>query len=66
MKQLAGMEATKHIPVIAITANAMPKDVEDGLKAGFRAYLTKPFQVDRLFSTLKEIFNENRSQDVRK
>lgn len=62
MKQLGGMEATKHIPVVAITANAMPKDIEDGIRAGFRAYLTKPFQVDRLFATLKEIFNETNPQ----
>jgi len=64
MKQLAGMATTKHIPVVAITANAMPKDIEAGICAGFRAYLTKPFQVDLLFATLKEIFNETRSQHV--
>jgi CheY-like chemotaxis protein len=36
---------TAHIPVVAISANAMPLDVESGLKAGFFRYLTKPIKV---------------------
>jgi CheY-like chemotaxis protein len=37
--------ATAHIPVIAISANAMPLDVDKGLKAGFFRYITKPIKV---------------------
>ena len=37
--------ATAHIPVIAVSANAMPLDIEKGLKAGFCRYLTKPIKV---------------------
>ena len=33
------------IPVIAITANAMPRDIERGRTAGFADYLTKPIDV---------------------
>jgi CheY-like chemotaxis protein/nitrogen-specific signal transduction histidine kinase len=40
------------VPVIALSANAMPKTVERGLKAGFFAYLTKPVDVPELMSTL--------------
>ena len=36
---------TKHIPVIAISANAMPHDIHKGLEAGFFRYLTKPIKV---------------------
>jgi CheY-like chemotaxis protein len=39
---------TSHIPVIAITANAMPSAIEDGLAAGFYRYLTKPIDVRQL------------------
>jgi PAS domain S-box-containing protein len=36
---------TARIPVIAISANAMPADIERGLKAGFFRYITKPIKV---------------------
>ncbi|MBA5689794.1 ATP-binding protein [Rugamonas apoptosis] len=38
--------ATAHIPVIALTANAMPRDVEKGLALGFFRYLVKPINID--------------------
>jgi CheY-like chemotaxis protein len=44
--------ATERIPVIAVSANAMPLDVEKGLKAGFVRYLTKPIRVEELMEAL--------------
>jgi len=44
--------ATTHIPVVAISANAMPHDIEKGLQAGFFRYLTKPIRVDEFMETL--------------
>jgi len=44
--------ATAHIPVIAISANAMPRDVEKGLQAGFFWYLTKPIKVKEFTDAL--------------
>ena len=38
--------STARIPVIAISANAMPKDIKKYLKAGFFSYYTKPFFQD--------------------
>jgi signal transduction histidine kinase/AmiR/NasT family two-component response regulator len=39
---------TSHIPVIGVTANAMPRDIAQGLAAGFFRYVTKPIRVDEL------------------
>jgi len=44
--------ATRHIPVVAVSANAMPFDVVHGLAAGFFHYLTKPFEIDRFLKVL--------------
>jgi PAS domain S-box-containing protein len=53
MRILADDPATAHIPVVALSANAMPRDIEKGLKAGFFRYLTKPIKVDEFFHTLE-------------
>ena len=44
--------ATAHIPVVALSANAMPRDIEKGLQAGFFRYLTKPIKVHEFMETL--------------
>ncbi|APW48412.1 hypothetical protein RA876_12315 [Rhodoferax antarcticus] len=45
-------EATRHIPVLALSANAMPRDIERGLAAGFFRYLTKPIRVTEFMEAL--------------
>lgn len=49
---LAEDPATAQIPVVALTANAMPSDIETGLEAGFFQYLTKPLNVNQFMYTL--------------
>jgi CheY-like chemotaxis protein/anti-sigma regulatory factor (Ser/Thr protein kinase) len=44
--------ATAHIPVVALSANAMPSDIERGMEAGFFDYLTKPIRVVQFNRTL--------------
>ena len=41
------------VPVLALTANAMPGDVERGLKAGFDAYLTKPLNIPTFLAAME-------------
>jgi CheY-like chemotaxis protein len=41
-----------HIPVLAISANAMPSDVKKGMEAGFFSYLTKPIKVSEFMAAI--------------
>ena len=66
MPVLDGYEATakiraaeekmqRHIPIIATTANAYAEDISNCKKAGMDAHISKPIEVQKLFSTLSEI-----------
>lgn len=50
---LRGQRLTADIPVIAVTANAMPGDIARGLTAGFREYLTKPLDIPKFVNVLE-------------
>jgi CheY-like chemotaxis protein len=52
MKILRADPSTAHIPIIALSANAVPHDIEKALEAGFFNYLTKPIKVDRFMDAL--------------
>jgi PAS domain S-box-containing protein len=52
MQILRADTATAHIPVVALSANAIPRDIERGLEAGFFRYLTKPIKVNEFLDTL--------------
>jgi CheY-like chemotaxis protein/anti-sigma regulatory factor (Ser/Thr protein kinase) len=43
---------TAHIPIVALSANAMPRDIARGLEAGFVSYLTKPIKVKEFMEAL--------------
>jgi PAS domain S-box-containing protein len=49
---------TLGIPVIGLSANAMPYDVERGRKAGFFDYLTKPVDIHRLIAVFNELLQD--------
>ena len=52
-KALAQVDKTRNIPVIGISAAAMKSDIERAKTAGFKAYLTKPFNVPEVIQTIK-------------
>jgi PAS domain S-box-containing protein len=52
LKILRKDPVTAHIPMLAISANAMPHDIKKGLEAGFLYYLTKPIKVDEFMAAL--------------
>ena len=55
LSQLQNDEVTSSIPVVAVSADATPRQIERLLKAGARAYLTKPLEVERFHALLREI-----------
>ncbi|MEO8801955.1 MAG: ATP-binding protein [Rudaea sp.] len=65
LKLLAADPATAHIPVIALSANAMPRDIEKGLEAGFFRYLTKPIKVNEFMDTLDLALEAARTRSER-
>jgi PAS domain S-box-containing protein len=52
LRLLRADPVTARIPVVALSANAIPRDIEKGLAAGFFRYLTKPIKVDEFMDTL--------------
>jgi DNA-binding response OmpR family regulator len=55
LKSLKGHPRTKKIPAIIVSAKGGPKDVIDGISAGVRHYLVKPFKADDLLRKVKKI-----------
>lgn len=54
LKILAQNPATRNIPVLALSANAMQIDIERALEAGFFRYLTKPIRVNEFLNALDD------------
>jgi len=52
LKILSEDPKTEHIPIVALSANAIPRDIETGLEAGFFRYLTKPIKVNEFMATI--------------
>ncbi len=52
MKILRADPSTAHIPIIALSANALAHDIEKALAAGFFNYLTKPIKVNVFMDAL--------------
>ena len=57
LKILSEDPLTASIPVVALSANAIPRDIERGLEAGFFRYLTKPIKVNEFMNTLDVALN---------
>jgi CheY-like chemotaxis protein len=55
-KKVRDNPETASIPIIALTAHAMPEDRKRAVEAGFDGYITKPFMLDSLVREIKHWF----------
>ncbi len=55
LRRLRADERTRRIPVVAVSANAMPADLAAGKAAGFDAYVTKPVDLHALLDTVRAL-----------
>jgi two-component system cell cycle response regulator DivK len=54
-RELKGDDATRRIPILALTAHAMSGDREQALEAGCDDYDTKPIELDRLLEKIQAL-----------
>jgi CheY-like chemotaxis protein len=47
------------IPIFALTANSLQKDIDIAMKCGMQGYLTKPLNIDSLYEKLFTLFSES-------
>ena len=59
LARLKKHEKTKDIPILGLSANAMPHDIEKAKQAGFEHYLTKPINVVEITSVIKNLLNQD-------
>ncbi|MDH4191435.1 MAG: response regulator [Betaproteobacteria bacterium] len=57
-RRMKSSPETRHIPLIALSANAMPRDIQSGLEAGFSTYLTKPLSVLKFLAELDALLGK--------
>jgi CheY-like chemotaxis protein len=53
LRMLRSDPATAHIPVIALSSDAFPRQIEKGLAAGFFGYMTKPYKIGDLMHEME-------------
>ena len=58
---IAHVRSVGSTPAVAVTAYSHPGAMERGLKAGFDAYLGKPFDPDELVKTIRKLYDERKS-----
>jgi DNA-binding response OmpR family regulator len=57
-KRIKGVESLKNIPIIFLTAKDRPGDMIQGIQAGAKHYLTKPFNIEELLKKVRKLSGE--------
>ena len=59
-RKLRKSEATKHIPIIFLTAEGQKRDILKGIEAGVNDYVVKPFKFAALHKKIEKLIGENK------
>jgi two-component system cell cycle response regulator DivK len=62
LQRIREQRALDAVPVIAVSASAMPEDQHNIVSSGFDAYLTKPISLKPFLATVERFLNEGRSR----
>ncbi len=63
LRAIRATPALDHVPVMALSAAAMPRQVQDGVAAGFTHYLTKPIDVPVFLKAVDEVLRPRRGKE---
>lgn len=61
-RALKGQTATRHIPIVFLSAKGQEQEVQDGLEAGAIDYILKPFSPEHLTNRVKEILTRSETE----
>ncbi len=59
LRRLKAMPESSNIPVMAVSADASPETIQRGVSSGFDHYLTKPVDINKLYSVLVQMTRKN-------
>jgi len=62
IRKVHAMEQLQDLPVVFISAKSRPDDVDQGMKTGAIAYLTKPVSRDELLATVTGVFGRTKAR----
>lgn len=62
LKILRTDPATAQVPVIALSSDAYPRQIEKGIEAGFFRYMTKPFRIDEFMTQIDDTLDYVKTQ----
>lgn len=57
-RRIRGDTTTMHIPIVAVTASAMPEEAKKMMDAGFDGFQTKPLNVKQFMQAVADLFSE--------
>ncbi len=61
-RQIRGETSTAHIPIVAVTASAMPEEAKKMMDAGFDGFQTKPLNVKQFMQAVDDLFSAKAAQ----